>query len=58
MNEEANKVIQTCDHCKGSGAIEHGYPCPDCNGKGYNLVSKETYERNLRVKKEKNKEWQ
>ena len=43
MSEE--RVIQTCDHCKGSGAVEDGYPCPDCNGKGYNLISKELYDR-------------
>lgn len=56
MNEEANKVIQDCRYCKGQGFTkETGYPCPDCNGKGYNLVDRETYERNLRAKRE-NKE--
>lgn len=53
MQDEENKVIQTCDHCDGKGFIkETGYPCPSCNGKGYNLVSKEEHDRNLRSKKE------
>lgn len=45
------KVMKPCGRCKGAGhIIIGGYQdvCPECEGKGYELVDKEAYYRELR----------
>jgi DnaJ-class molecular chaperone len=49
--DKSEKVMKPCGRCKGAGhIITGGYQnvCPECEGKGYELVDKEAYYRELR----------
>lgn len=47
MDKPIEKITVNCEHCKGSGMLKDGI-CISCSGRGYNMIEKETYYRQLR----------
>lgn len=45
------KVMKPCSRCHGTGQIitgGHQNPCHECEGRGYSLVNRDVYYRELR----------
>lgn len=47
-----HKVMKTCGRCHGAGQLiigGHQNDCPECEGKGFTLVDRKTYYKQLRL---------